>query len=161
MKPILFILFAFLSISFAKAQKNHQETLSALMTNSENDFANILGEKQGEEDDTIYFGSTVKFNTGYEFIAQSIQTKAAIYVLSADYPAAKDLEKEIKKFIRAHYSKSPYSVTEKKNEGEGLYTLEVWNKSDVEAMIILQVGEDSEDHSRFLMLSILGNNMKN
>lgn len=161
MKPLIFILFTFLTFSSFNAQKNYQETLSVLMKNSENDFVQIMGEKKGEEDDAIYFDSTVKLNIGYEFIAQSIQTKASMYVLSADYPAVKDLEKETQKFIRKHYSKSPYSISETQNGGDGLYTLEVWHESDVEAMIILQVGEEPANPTRFLMLSILGTQMKN
>lgn len=161
MKPLIFILFTFLSLSFANAQKNYQETLTSLVKNSENDFVDILGEKKGEEDESVYFSSKIKFNIGEEFILQSIQTKASIYVLSADYQMAKDLEREIKKFIIRHYSKTPYRIIETKDNDEGLYTIEVRKESDIEATIILQVGDDSNDNSRFLMLSILGNEMKN
>lgn len=115
-KKLLLLFFSFL-ITLFNAQENYQETFTALVKNSENGFADILGSKISDsESGSAIYDSKIKLGIGTEYFEQIKGSNKPIFTLVCEYFLAQNLEKEVEEFIRSNFPASKYLIKSEKSE---------------------------------------------
>lgn len=117
MKKIWVFLLFVLSMTSFPAQQNYRETLSTLVKNSENGFADILGPKISDSEfGSKIYDSKIKLGIGNEYFEQIKNAEKPFYVLHCEYFLAQNLEKEVEEFISSSFPASVYNIKAEKSE---------------------------------------------